>query len=183
MDKIKDSERASVFESRKKQIFEATKEMEIKEIFGTSIWDETLYKAWSQIVQLLIPNMKFIKESLHQFCNICNSDEIVLFERSTFLIIAYHENKNKIDVLKYERLSNIIKQFKLSCKYFIYILYIFHLKYYSKIGASIRNVQVKNSNFTAFIEEFTENTYIMVVFSDPKICMFLPIIIVNILFF
>jgi hypothetical protein len=29
---------------------EATKEMEIKEVFGTSIWDETLYKAWSQIV-------------------------------------------------------------------------------------------------------------------------------------
>jgi len=40
----------------------------------------------------------------------------------------------------------------------------------SKIGANIRSVQVKNSNFTAFIEEFTENTYIMVVFSDPKIC-------------
>lgn len=116
MDKIKESERKSVFESRKQQIVEATKEMEIKEIFGTSIWDETLYKAWSQIVQLLIPNMKFIKESLSQFCNICNSDEIVLFERSTFLIIAYHENKNNIDVLKYERLSNIIKQFKLSCK-------------------------------------------------------------------
>lgn len=47
MDKIKESERKSVFESRKQQIVEATKEMEIKEIFGTSIWDETLYKAWS----------------------------------------------------------------------------------------------------------------------------------------
>lgn len=53
-----------------------------------------------------------------------------------------------------------------------------NIKYiFSKIGASIRNVQVKNTNFTAFIEEFTENTYIMVVFSDPKIrnCYFIYI--------
>ena len=28
---------------------------------------------------------------------------------------------------------------------------------------------IKNSNFTGFIEEFTNNTYIMVVTSDPKI--------------
>jgi len=50
MDKIKESERHIVFEKRKKEIIEATQNMEIKEIFGTSIWDETLYKAWSQIV-------------------------------------------------------------------------------------------------------------------------------------
>ena len=54
--------------------------MIIKEVFATSIWDESLYKAWSSIV-----------------------------EKSTFLIIAYYENKQDKNILKYERLSNIIK--------------------------------------------------------------------------
>jgi Ras-related GTP-binding protein A/B len=28
----------------------------VRKFFGTSIWDETLYQAWSQILQNLIPN-------------------------------------------------------------------------------------------------------------------------------
>lgn len=60
---------------------EVSKDVNIKEIFPTSIWDETLYKAWSQVVQYLIPDLAFIKESLKQFCQICNCDEIVLFEK------------------------------------------------------------------------------------------------------
>ena len=37
------------------------------------------------------------------------------------------------------------------------------------MGTNIRSMLVKNSKFTAFIDEFTENTYIMVVIFDPKI--------------
>lgn len=32
-------------------------------------------------------------------------------------------------------------------------------------------MNVKGQNFTALIEEFTPNTYIMVVFSDPKVTL------------
>ena len=84
----------------------------------------------------------------------------MLFEKSTFLIIAYHENREDRNILKYERLSNIIKQFKLSCKYFFKR---------SKVGAQIKQVIVRNSKFTSFIEEFTDNTYIMIVYSDQRI--------------
>jgi len=34
-------------------------------------------------------------------------------------------------------------------------------------------MEVKNSNFTAFIDVLTPNTYIMVIMSDPTIRMFL----------
>ena len=61
------------------------------EIFGTSIWDETLYNAWSNIVQFLIPDLPRYKKNLEQFCQLCNCDEIVLFEKETFLIIANYE--------------------------------------------------------------------------------------------
>eukprot|EP00331_Platyophrya_macrostoma_P020134 CAMPEP_0176463668 /NCGR_PEP_ID=MMETSP0127-20121128/36036_1 /TAXON_ID=938130 /ORGANISM="Platyophrya macrostoma, Strain WH" /LENGTH=306 /DNA_ID=CAMNT_0017855893 /DNA_START=51 /DNA_END=971 /DNA_ORIENTATION=- len=154
MDKIADTEKAKVFEKKKKEIAENTIGMTIKECFGTSIWDDTLYKAWSQIVQLMIPNMSFIKDTLKQFSTVSDCDEVVLFEKSTFLIIAYHENLVNKDIVKYERLSTIVKQFKLSC---------------NKIGTSIQSMLIKNSNFMGFIEEFTNNTYIMVVVSDPKI--------------
>lgn len=50
--------------------------MTIKECFGTSIWDDTLYKAWSQIVQLMIPNMAFIKDTLKQFSTVSDCDEV-----------------------------------------------------------------------------------------------------------
>lgn len=84
------------------------------EFFGTSIWDETLYKAWSNIVQQIVPNMAFIRQQLFELCTICDADEVVLFEKQTFLIIAYFDKKDR-GMLKYERVSNIIKQFKLSC--------------------------------------------------------------------
>ena len=42
---------------------------------------------------------------------------MVLFEKTSLLIIAFHENKKSKDILKYERISDIIKQFKLVCGY------------------------------------------------------------------
>jgi Ras-related GTP-binding protein A/B len=57
--------------------------------FPTSIWDETLYKAWSEIVHSLIPNVKLLKAQLTDFSAICAADEVVLFERATFLVISH----------------------------------------------------------------------------------------------
>lgn len=56
--------------------------------FATSIWDETLYKAWSQIVYSLIPNVDLLEAQLKDFSTICGADEVVLFERATFLVIS-----------------------------------------------------------------------------------------------
>ena len=53
--------------------------------------------------------MDSIEHSLKEFCSICDFDEVVIFEKSTFLIIASYDNKPKKDVSKYERLSNIVK--------------------------------------------------------------------------
>jgi Ras-related GTP-binding protein A/B len=140
--------------------------MKIKEIFATSIWDETLYKAWSKIVQFLIPNLSNVQENLLKFCEICDCDEIVLFEKTTFLIIAHHALKKHKDKLRFERMSNIVKQFKLSCQYYSFLLLNNPL---SKMGAMIKQIQVKNQFFNAYIQEFTNNTYIMVVVSKSKI--------------
>ena len=57
--------------------------------FATSIWDETLYRAWSKIVNSLIPNVELLRTQLDDFSSICSADEVVLFERATFLVISH----------------------------------------------------------------------------------------------
>ncbi len=56
--------------------------------FATSIWDETLYRAWSRIVHTLIPNVATLERHLAQFARVCSAAEVVLFEKSTFLVIS-----------------------------------------------------------------------------------------------
>ena len=54
-------------------------------IINSGIWDETLYKAWSSIVYMLIPNVKEMECSLNEFAEILDADEVLLFEKATFL--------------------------------------------------------------------------------------------------
>lgn len=39
----------------------------------------------------------------------------------------------------------------------------------SKLAAQFSSMEVRNTNFAAFIDVFTSNTYVMVVVSDPAI--------------
>ena len=52
----------------------------------------------------------FIGESSNQL--IC---QVLLFEKATFLVVAHHMRKEHNDANRFEKISNIIKQFKLSC--------------------------------------------------------------------
>lgn len=56
--------------------------------FGTSIWDESLYKAWSSVIHTLIPHVALITSHLTHLRNLTSSLEAVLFERQTFLVLA-----------------------------------------------------------------------------------------------
>lgn len=68
---------------------------------------------------MLIPELEFVRNHLTNFCKLSGCDEAVLFERSTFLIITFFDSKEKHDLMRYEKVSNIIKKFKLTCTYFI----------------------------------------------------------------
>ena len=82
-------------------------------------------------------------------------DEIILFEKSTFLIIAYYEKTNDPkNILKYERISTIVKLFKISC---------------NKVGAEISNMAIQNPFFKAVIDDFTSNTFILLISRNKNI--------------
>ena len=153
MDLLKEEDRISSFNERERMYQSRTDHFKLK-AFATSIWDETLYRAWSQIVYSLIPNVDVLESQLSDFCQICGADEVVLFERATFLVIANQTRlvEKNYDSHRFERISNIIKQFKLSC---------------SKTQSSFQGMEVRNSQFTAIIDGFTPNTYIMVITVVP----------------
>jgi Ras-related GTP-binding protein A/B len=122
--------------------------------FKTSIWNETLFKAWSQIVYSLVPNVDTLEQHLTTFCKHSCADEVVLFERSTFLVISHVSTKAFHDEDRFEKVSNIIKQFKLSC---------------GKVGSQFSSMEVRNSSFTGFIDALTDTTMVMVIISDPTL--------------
>lgn len=153
MDLVQDDQRELVFKEREEDLKRLSKPLDCT-CFATSIWDETLYKAWSNIVYQLIPNVQQLESMLANFANIIDADEVLLFERATFLVISHCERKAHSDVHRFEKISNIIKQFKLSC---------------SKLAATFQSMEVRNSCFSAYIDLFTSNTYIMVVMSDTTI--------------
>lgn len=152
MDLVAEEQRDVIFKEREEDLKRLSLPLECT-CFRTSIWDETLYRAWSNIVYMLIPNVEALEHSLSYFANIIDADEVLLFERATFLVISHCQRKQHRDLHRFEKVSNIIKQFKLSC---------------SKLGAKFQSMEVRNSQFAAFINTFTSNTYIMVIMSDPK---------------
>ncbi|XP_004873601.1 ras-related GTP-binding protein B isoform X1 [Heterocephalus glaber] len=153
MDLVQEDQRDLIFKEREEDLRRLSRPLECS-CFRTSIWDETLYKAWSSIVYQLIPNVQQLEMNLRNFAEIIEADEVLLFERATFLVISHYQCKDQRDAHRFEKISNIIKQFKLSC---------------SKLAASFQSMEVRNSNFAAFIDIFTSNTYVMVVMSDPSI--------------
>lgn len=153
MDLVQDDQRNLIFTEREEDLKRLSKPLDCT-CFATSIWDETLYKAWSSIVYLLIPNVQQLEFKLNEFASIIDADEVLLFERATFLVISYVQLKKHKDVHRFEKISNIIKQFKLSC---------------NKIATQFKSMQIRHSNFAAYIDVFTPNTYVMIVMSDESV--------------
>ena len=92
--------------------------------------------------------------SLKEICKAVHANEVVLFEKSTFLVISHYDDVGHEDVHRFEKISNIIKQFKLSC---------------IKTNYQFQSMVVKNEKFTSIIDEFTSSTYIMVIVNDPQV--------------
>lgn len=116
MDLVQTEHRERVLQDKTQAIRERSERFRNDvQTYGTSIWDQTLYKAWGMIVHCLIPNLDVIEWYLTRLANATEAEEIVLFERVTFLTVTsvtskVGERNPYFD--RYERLSNIIKTFK-----------------------------------------------------------------------
>ncbi|KAI1812795.1 Gtr1/RagA G protein conserved region-domain-containing protein [Poronia punctata] len=166
MDLITMHAREAVFVDRVKTVRQKTAEyiqaannQELELIpFATSIWDQSLYKAWASIIHDLVPNLSIIESQLGALGTLIEAEEILLFERTSFLVVSSwtsEEGQNNPTGDRQERMSNILKHFKQSI---------------SRFTGTPRNAEQftlmehkAGTRFSMFICKFTTNTYIMVV--------------------
>lgn len=154
-----EDKRDEIFNKRKSQLEEKSANFQIK-CYQTSIWEASLYKAWTQIVSELSPNKEKIEKSLQNFAEACEANEVVLFEKNTFLLcFAYctkKEDEQNNDDQRFEKISHIIKKFKLSCM---------------SSNSSFKSMVIETKNYSAYMDEFTSATYILVILSNKKVSL------------
>ncbi|GAA5875000.1 hypothetical protein JCM3774_000469 [Rhodotorula dairenensis] len=144
------------------------------QFYGTSIWNETLYKAWSVVMANLMPSLSSLRTHLNHFLDLSGASEIVLFERTTFLVISSvtrappqkripsdggvgepargtdedEDESKQWDERRFERISTMVKAFKLGC---------------SKIRSPFSSLAVSTRHYTAVLDALSPETYILVV--------------------
>ena len=157
-DLIKDTTQIEELISLRKK--EITELVNIEDsIYPTSIYDYSLYKVWNKIVSSLIISRSLLESNLKNLCISCNSDEVLVFEKNSLLLISLYETEsdksnsiNRDDQL--ECLSYIIKKFKISCN--------------EKLRMKFSSLVLKFKNGNILIDELTHSSYIMLYFCNGK---------------
>ncbi|CAE7838999.1 Rragb [Symbiodinium necroappetens] len=109
LDLLHESKRMEVFKQYEKELLNLAPNRNLT-CLPTSIWDDTLFKAWTKIVAVLVPDPQILQDHLDFMCQVLQADEIVIFEKNTFLVISHALTKSIQDSYRFEKLSNIIKQ-------------------------------------------------------------------------
>lgn len=199
------SAKKGILEKRTKELQEASGDVGIT-VFGTSIYDESLYKvcfcfvyralvgmyllcvkAWSRIVHTLIPNAAILSKHLTTFAGACSATEVILFERTTFLVIAtsqriqgppslkqQSENSSSSDLTAADRAN--MEEFDphqlQPTRYERTSELIKAFKHACmRSREEFRCLDMELPEYTAVLDELTKNTYIMVIVHDPTIGM------------
>ncbi len=94
MDLIVSHKKEKSFEQRKKEVEGKAGNFKV-ECFPTNIFDVSLYKAWTTIMNILILDYENLQEALKNFAIACQAEEVLLFEKNSFLLTC-HYSSNKI---------------------------------------------------------------------------------------
>ena len=128
----------------------------------TSIWDQSLYRAWTKVIYYLVPNAVGIESLLQRLADMLDAREMILYERTTCLVVTHisrgmHKKNPYAD--RFERISSILKQHKHSMA-----------KHTGMMASetSFAEMQVKTKTFMLFITRLTENTNLAVVMPNDE---------------
>lgn len=160
--------RQEIFEARKQEILSCIDPDDSADIefFGTSIWSDSLYLAYSSVVRSLVPHREVLVETMRGIAVACDAVEVALYERSTFLCLTHISCTAAKDAasapqflqgngeLRTTEVSETVKHFKLSCM---------------NNTTSLGGLSIATESFTAMLYPFTECTHVLVVSVDPTV--------------
>lgn len=128
------------------------------EFWGTSIWDQSLYKAWTRVIYFLVPNAGVIEGLLRQLADVVEAHELILYERTTCLMVTHisrpYETEGNKHPDRFEKLSAILKAHKQSVAKHTGM---------PAGSANFAELQIKTGEFMFLITRLTENTNLAVV--------------------
>lgn len=154
MDKLTEAQKIQYFTELKENYENVDINNNLKTvIFQTSIWDISLYKAWANIISDLIPKVDKIKDMLKKFVNACWADEVTLLEKNTLLKIVAVNDKDINDNERFEKMTELIKKLKNTCKL---------------ESESFKEIYIKTINNIIYVDEFENSLYLIVAFKNDK---------------
>lgn len=132
------------------------------DFWATSIWDQSLYRAWTRVIYFLVPNAATIENMLGKLAELIDARELILYERTTCLVVTHVsrgvERSNPFPD-RFERISSILKTHKHSMAKHTGIM---------ASEVSFAEMQVKTGLFMFFITRLTENTNLAVVMPSEE---------------
>ncbi|GAA5933186.1 Rag GTPase GTR1 [Sporobolomyces koalae] len=163
MDLVPLEQQATKFQEFEREVGTKARESGWKggiKIMATSIWNETLYRAWSIVVSHLMPSLSLLRHHLETYLTLTGSLELVLFERTTFLVISSvtkrHEDMTaserelvqRWEERRFERVSTMVKGFKGSC---------------NKLNLPFSSLTLSSSHYTTHLDSLTPETYLLII--------------------
>ncbi len=125
----------------------------------TSIWEKSLYTAWKRIMCSVEMNTERLKKGLDLLRRACGADDVAVFEKSTFLMIcSSSENRRGGEIFEDERFDKFSVLIKKLMKSSLFLG-----------NKGCNHFQFTNRKISAYIEEFTKNTLILIVVTKPNI--------------
>ncbi|TKA79867.1 hypothetical protein B0A49_01575 [Cryomyces minteri] len=152
------------------------------EFWATSIWDQSLYKAWTQVIYYLVPNASAIETLLRQLAEVIDARELILYERTTCLMVTHVTRGVEAEnpyTDRFERISSILKTQKQSMASVLpspnrSLSHLFPQAPISQANTALRThskhtgipagsanfaeLQIKTGRFMFFITRLTDNT-------------------------
>ncbi len=100
-----------------------------------------------------------LSKHLTTFAKACSATEAILFERTTFLVIATSSPPDgpdgfNLSAERYERTSELIKALKHSC---------------TRMREEFHALEMELPEFTAVLDGMTKNTYVLLIVHDSTI--------------
>jgi len=166
MDLVPADQKARIFQQRAIDVRAACEDegflSQQVDFWATSIWDQSLYRAWTQVIYFLVPNAATIESMLRKLAELLDARELILYERATCLVVTQItrevEGQNPYTD-RFERISSILKTHKHSMA-----------KHSGMMAAEVTfaEMQIKMGAFMFFITRLTENTNLAVVMPSDE---------------